>query len=91
MYENYEVAYPFIVCNSINGPYDDMSFAAGCQFGEVMSECKLILPGHQKEWIVYAPLLPQIDLLAMYENLVVDFKVGEAVEEDWVHVILRRI
>lgn len=59
---------PFVVCRSRGGPYDDESFVAGFQCGEIdraLSVAYLVRAQQVRFPTVYARLLPQLDLVAM--------------------------
>lgn len=59
---------PFVVCRSRGGPYDDDAFVAGYQCGEIdkaLSVAAVIGTQRLRFPIVYASLLPQLDLVAM--------------------------
>lgn len=81
----YNFQYPFIVCESNGGPYDDVSFVSGVRFGCWMTLLKLMPSQHSE----YEPksLVPQLDLLAMnngYRMIVNPF------DDYWVLVTMRR-
>jgi hypothetical protein len=59
----YGLVYPFVVCQSQGGPYDDGAFVAGCRFGVVREKCERgdpVIEGYEP-----VALVPQLDLLAM--------------------------
>lgn len=59
---------PFVACRSRGGPFDDESFVAGFQCGEIDRALSVAaLTGAQRVRFptVYASLLPQLDLVAM--------------------------
>lgn len=70
---DYELVYPFIVCESNGGPYEDQSFVAGVYFGMLMAafEAKSIASEVAEDidervgFTLPSALLPQVDLLAM--------------------------
>lgn len=86
----YGLVYPFVVCASNDGPYDDGAFVAGCWFGQVSTECKTIIEGRYKRWYVPSPLVPQIDLLAMHEGLTMAAEPWEDYPDEWTQVTLSR-
>lgn len=88
--EGYGLLYPFVVCASKGGPYDDGAFVAGCWFGQVSTECKGIALGHEKSWYVPSALVPQIDLLAMHEGLTIAAEPWGDYPDEWTQVTLSR-
>ena len=56
---------PFVVCESNDGPYDDVSFAAGVQFGEIAALIRLTPMGVRIRRYIYPEVVPQVDLLVM--------------------------
>jgi len=60
---------PFTVCQSKGGPYEDQSFVAGFQAGELWARLTAFqaMGGVRTEpQNVYTELLPQVDLIAMH-------------------------
>jgi hypothetical protein len=60
----YELLFPFVVCQSNGGPFEDESFVAGAQYGNLHQLASLGVG--QIMAMVYPALLQQIDLLAMH-------------------------
>ncbi len=89
--EEYDLAFPFIVCKSQDGPYDDDSFVAGCHFGKIQQGCKTIALGHKKEWCVPSPLVPQIELLALYEGCTMMAVPWNECPDEWTFVTIQRL
>jgi hypothetical protein len=59
---------PFVACRSRGGPFDDDSFTAGFQCGEIdraLAVAGLVGAQQVRFPTVYASLLPQLDLVAM--------------------------
>ncbi len=83
---SYALLYPFVVCKSNGGPWDDDAFVAGVRFGELAQRLKL------GELFVELPiedaLAPQVDLVAMHEGYSVQFE--REVAEGWTYATLRR-
>jgi len=61
--------FPFVACASQGGPYDDEAFAAGAVFGAIGAAAVAIPAGGWQVWVIPAPLLAQVDLLAMQQGL----------------------
>jgi hypothetical protein len=87
----YELAVPFICCQSNGGPYDDLSFAAGYQAGILDQEMK---EGTQPVTAtIQGSLFKQIDLLAMHRGWVLVMLAGPGIktdDEEWVPIELTR-
>jgi hypothetical protein len=63
-----ELVMPFVVCRSKGGPYDDGSFAAGWQAGEIDQALRVAEQGpavRLRYPMVYAALIPQLELIGM--------------------------
>jgi hypothetical protein len=80
----YTLAFPFVVCQSNGGPYDDEAFTAGCQFGNLHQLAALGVP--QIMSMVYPSLLQQIDLMAMFFG----YRLETVDHGEWVAVNLIR-
>jgi hypothetical protein len=87
----YGLLYPFVVCTSQDGPYEDGAFVAGCYFGQIQTECRTIIEGRYKRWYVPSPLVSQLDLLAMQEGLTMAAEPWEDYPDEWTQVTLSRI
>jgi hypothetical protein len=76
------LVYPFVVCTSHGGPYEDHPFVAGVQFGQI--ERRLFMAAQlgattvALDNAVYTSLIPQLELMAMHHG----FPVVEAREVD---------
>lgn len=84
--EAMELVMPFIVCQSNGGPYDDESFVAGFQAGEINYAMKLLAQigvATRLHWpIVRSALKEQIDLMAMQHGFgAVKFEASDAYPE----------
>jgi hypothetical protein len=88
--DGFGLVYPFVVCQSKGGPYDDSAFVAGCQFGQVAAEAKQIPKGQSRAWYVYPEIVAQLDLLAMHEGLHLTSEPWDEHPEEWALVTLRR-
>lgn len=88
--EDYGLLYPFVVCTSNGGPYDDNAFVAGCYFGMIQQESKIIALGKQKRWCVPTPLVPQLELLAMHEGLAIITQEWDEYPDEWTFVSFNR-
>lgn len=67
------LVYPFVVCASEGGPYDDESFVAGVQFGQLMERLNHVSGWEQATVLttIRDTLEAQVDLLAMDAGFVV--------------------
>lgn len=92
----YALVYPFVVCRSQGGPYEDAPFVAGVQFGQIDRALEVIAAagGDRLSVTVYTALVPQIELAAMARGF--PTVVAEQVEEtadhpampEWSHVTI---
>lgn len=66
--DGFALVMPFVVCQSKGGPYDDASFVAGWQAGEIDRALTAaeVSRATRVEWdMVHAALVPQLELIAM--------------------------
>ena len=78
----YGLVYPFIVCQSKGGPYDDESFVAGAYFGSLMAAFEIAEDVSLMEPVtVPTAIVPQIDLLAMNNHYVMHSAASEELPE----------
>lgn len=83
----YQLLFPFVVCASEGGPYDDRAFVAGVRFGQILEQARTLAPGRSMTWTVEPVLVPQLDLLAMHH----DWRITtEPDSGEWVQVTFRR-
>jgi hypothetical protein len=87
---DYGLVMPFVVCESVGGPYEDRAFVAGVRYGQIAAEVAELKPGHAWSWTVETPLVRQLDLLAMHEGLTMTAEPWDEHPDEWVHVILVR-
>lgn len=67
--DDYALVYPFVVCKSNGGPYDDDSFVAGARFAQIDAELQLAhMLAHDHSATVEPALVPQLELLAMHRG-----------------------
>jgi len=68
--EGMSLVVPFIVCTSQGGPYDDDSFVAGFQAGEIDKALAVAMTAGARvaTWTVRTALVPQLELLAMHRG-----------------------
>lgn len=66
----YGLVYPFVVCRSAGGPYEDQSFVAGVQAGMATAALTAIsgAGGDGYHATVYPPLVAQLELIAMHHG-----------------------
>jgi len=72
--DEFGLVYPFVVCESNGGPYDDQSFVAGWECAQVDAHLK---QAAGRNAVGYGPSvrtanLPQIDLIAMHNGFEMD-------------------
>jgi hypothetical protein len=83
---SYGLVFPFIVCASQGGPYDDQAFVAGARFGALTARAEA---GEPRIESYEAPaMVPQIDLLAMHYGYVLAVEPWEVAPDEWVRVVL---
>lgn len=63
----YDLAMPFVLCQSNGGPFDDTAFVAGATCGALTEELAALARSGAtpRERYLDACLLPQVDLIAM--------------------------
>ena len=65
-----ELVYPFIVCQSNGGEYEDQSFVAGAQFGHIEALMEENNPTIDR--YVHSGIVSQLDLAAMYHGYLME-------------------
>lgn len=83
-----ELIYPFVVCTSNGGPYDDEAFVAGVRFGVLMYRMLRDDPIIQDS--TFTELLPQLDLAAMHSSYTLTSALWTE-DPKWCIVCLRKI
>lgn len=65
--EGMALVVPFVVCRSVGGPYDDDSFVAGFQAGEIDKALQVAAAAGASTatWTVRTALVSQLELLAI--------------------------
>ncbi len=66
----YELVFPFVVCQSNGGPYDDDAFAAGYSMGR-LDECLRAAAQYGAMLVAYTirtDTVPQAELMGMHYN-----------------------
>lgn len=90
--DGYQLVVPFIACKSHGGRYDDDSFVAGFQAGQIDQALKSgATAGAVRVWfpMVYATLREQLELIAMNRGYpLVEFALLDG-HEDWVDVTFK--
>jgi hypothetical protein len=77
----YTLLFPFVVCQTHGGPYDDEAFVAGVHFGGLYQQmADGMVPGP-----AYVPpeLVAQLDLAAMHHGLTVTSQPWAEYPEEW--------
>lgn len=94
------LVYPFVVCTSHGGPYEDKPFVAGVQLGQI--ERRLAMAEHLGAEVVrlgnaiYTDLVPQLHLVGMHHGFpVVEANEVEETSEydampEWSFVVFRK-
>jgi hypothetical protein len=85
----WELTVPFIACTSQGGPYDDLSFAAGFDLGQLFAQMEKATEPIKR--YVRGPSFRQLDLLAMHRGWVLTMLTGPDVDpddEEWLEVEL---
>ena len=84
--EGMTLVVPFIVCRSKGGPYDDESFVAGWQGGEIDKAlaAAAAIGATRVDYTVRTALVPQLELVAMNRGFpsMVAVEVGETEDHD---------
>lgn len=84
----YGLVMPFVVC-APDGPYDSDAFVAGVYYGEL--DMRMKKNEARVERYVPTPLVPQIDLLAMFHGYSFSATPWEEYPEDWTYVKMERL
>lgn len=90
MTNEYSLVMPFTpAVLSGDGPYDDNAFVAGYQCGQIDRSLQVIraAQGTGMESMVYTPLIPQLELIAMRHGLVLETE--DTGTEGWTFVKFR--
>lgn len=89
--EEYSLVMPFVVVQSAGGPLDDEAFVMGAQFGQHMVELRNC-PGITEWSATVSPvMLPQYDLLAMRNGMVMASQPWTDAPDDWAFVTFKRV
>lgn len=96
--DGYSLVYPFVVCASHGGPYDDNAFVAGVQLGRIDQalETATVLGVDRLSFTVFTTLVHQLELVGMARGfpIVTATEVGETAEHaampQWSHVTFER-
>lgn len=83
----YALVMPFVVCQSVGGPYDDDAFVAGYQAGQIDAALKAGTAG-DLSLTVRTDLLPQLDLIAMRHGYIMTTDSTEI--DEWTYATFRR-
>lgn len=87
--EGFGLLIPFVCVTSKGGPFDDLAFVAGVQYGEISAELKDgTFPDDGK--MVYSAIVQQLDLLAMHLKLVMFADAWDEHPEEWTKVRFER-
>lgn len=85
------LVYPYVVCVTAGGPYDDDSFVAGAQCAEIDQLLGLAatIGASSFHKVVFAELVPQLDLVAMHYGYVMTHELWAA-DPEWSVVTFTR-
>lgn len=83
---SYGLVFPFVVCASNGGPYDDHAFVAGARFGALSAKAEA--GGQRIESYEPPELVEQIDLLAMHYGYSLASEPWDGAPDEWAHVVL---
>lgn len=82
----FELMLPFVVTRSHGGPYDDSSYVAGFELGQI---CGMLPYVDEMERPVHTTNLPCLDLAAMREGFEITSR--EEIDDTWTQVKFERI
>jgi hypothetical protein len=85
----YDLVFPFVVCQSQGGPYEDEAFVAGYQAGQIDKALAAVAAGEGTEakFTVRSGLVPQLELIAMNRGFpVMVAEPWEQHPEEWTFV-----
>lgn len=88
--ETYELAMPFISCESVGGPYADAAFVAGYQCGLIDEHLDGIKPETLTQ-VVDPGVVPQLDLIAMRRGYTMKSEPWEDHPDEWAFVTFERL
>jgi hypothetical protein len=69
--DGYSLVVPFVVCRSNGGPYDDESFVAGWQCGDIdraLAAAAAVGASRVRQPMVHAAIIKQLELVGMYRG-----------------------
>ena len=68
--DGYGLVYPFTVCASVGGPYDDNAFVAGVQLGRIHEAlaAAAAIRADRLRFTVYTSLVKQLELVGMAQG-----------------------
>lgn len=83
----YGLVMPFVLVESVGGPYDDEAFTVGWEMGELNAWLETSPPNGSKR-LVHDTTCPQVDLLAMRHGY--EMWVAPPTTEGWYEITFRR-
>lgn len=91
--DGYELLYPFVVCKSNGGPFDDEAFCAGFRAGEISQ--MLAAGRHLHATEIHVPAVAteitgQLDLIALHHGYLMDKPEISGQWPQWCDVTFRR-
>jgi hypothetical protein len=90
--DGYELAMPFVVVESVGGPYQDNSFVAGYTLGRLDVLLETQHPSLHQAWLT-PEMVPQVDLIAMRHGYAMQSDLIRMEDDDfvWANVQLRKV
>jgi hypothetical protein len=89
--DGYNLVVPFVVCQSVGGPYDDDAFVAGFQAGQIDQALQAAAAVHAAEvrFTVYTTLVKQLELIGMSRGFPVVLVAESDEVPEWSFVTFR--
>lgn len=88
--EGYELLYPWVVCKSNGGPFDDDGFAAGFRCGGINAKLNTQIADKLVEEVDPRDL-DQLDLIAMHHEYGMTVTLNEEDPTDWAVVVFEKM
>lgn len=86
--EGWGLVMPFVVTQSVGGPYDDAAFCAGYRAGVIDADLALLsgYPTSRRQYTVEPSLVGQLDLIAMRHGFRMTTEPWDEHPDEWVYV-----
>jgi hypothetical protein len=91
--EQWGLLFPFVVCQSNDGPYDDAAFVAGYQAGRIDRSLAVAVAAEADalRFTVHTLLVPQLELIAMNHGYLAKSEPWEQEPDLWSFVTFTRV